>query len=71
MTAGVLEPMSSLGQSTFPRMHRDGTQNFGAQGKMRTMETQASGRVRLEYDVPARGLIGFAGAFCRHLVASA
>jgi GTP-binding protein len=32
-------------------------------GKMRTMETQASGRVRLEYDVPARGLIGFRGRF--------
>ncbi|HEX4211656.1 MAG TPA: GTP-binding protein, partial [Candidatus Binataceae bacterium] len=27
-------------------------------GKMRTMVTHASGRVRLEYDVPARGLIG-------------
>ncbi|HKV56348.1 MAG TPA: translational GTPase TypA [Candidatus Binataceae bacterium] len=32
-------------------------------GKMRTMETHASGRVRLEYDVPARGLIGFRGRF--------
>jgi GTP-binding protein len=32
-------------------------------GRMRTMETQASGRVRLEYDVPARGLIGFRGRF--------
>ncbi len=32
-------------------------------GRMRTMETHASGRVRLEYDVPARGLIGFRGRF--------
>ncbi len=32
-------------------------------GKMRTMVTHASGRVRLEYDVPARGLIGFRGQF--------
>jgi GTP-binding protein len=32
-------------------------------GKMRTIETHASGRVRLEYDVPARGLIGFRGRF--------
>ena len=32
-------------------------------GKMRTMVTHASGRVRLEYDVPARGLIGFRGRF--------
>jgi GTP-binding protein len=32
-------------------------------GRMRTMETQSSGRVRLEYDVPARGLIGFRGRF--------
>jgi GTP-binding protein len=32
-------------------------------GRMRSMETHASGRVRLEYDVPARGLIGFRGRF--------
>ncbi|MGH8013957.1 MAG: translational GTPase TypA [Candidatus Binataceae bacterium] len=32
-------------------------------GRMRTMETHASGRVRLEYDAPARGLIGFRGRF--------
>ena len=32
-------------------------------GRMRTMVTHASGRVRLEYDVPARGLIGFRGRF--------
>jgi GTP-binding protein len=32
-------------------------------GRMRTMETHASGRVRLDYDVPARGLIGFRGRF--------
>ena len=30
---------------------------------MRTMVTHASGRVRLEYDVPSRGLIGFRGRF--------
>jgi GTP-binding protein len=30
---------------------------------MRTIETHAGGRVRLEYDVPARGLIGFRGRF--------
>jgi GTP-binding protein len=32
-------------------------------GRMRTMTTNQSGRVRLEYDVPARGLIGFRGRF--------
>jgi len=32
-------------------------------GKMRTMVTHASNRVRLEYDIPARGLIGFRGRF--------
>jgi len=32
-------------------------------GRMRTMVTHASGRVRLEYEVPARGLIGFRGRF--------
>ncbi|HXN87595.1 MAG TPA: translational GTPase TypA [Candidatus Binataceae bacterium] len=35
----------------------------GRKGKMRTMVTHASGRVRLEYDVPSRGLIGFRGRF--------
>jgi GTP-binding protein len=35
----------------------------GRRGKMRTMATHASGRVRLEYDVPSRGLIGFRGRF--------
>jgi GTP-binding protein len=33
------------------------------QGKMRTMETHVNGHVRLEYDIPARGLIGFRGRF--------
>jgi GTP-binding protein len=32
-------------------------------GKMRTMVTHAGGRVRLEYEIPARGLIGFRGRF--------
>ena len=32
-------------------------------GRMRTMTTHQSGRVRLECDVPARGLIGFRGRF--------
>ncbi|HKF27833.1 MAG TPA: hypothetical protein VKB29_01305 [Candidatus Binataceae bacterium] len=31
--------------------------------KMRTMVTHAGGRARLEYDIPARGLIGFRGRF--------
>ncbi|HLK85763.1 MAG TPA: translational GTPase TypA [Candidatus Binataceae bacterium] len=35
----------------------------GRKGRMRTMTTHQSGRVRLEYDVPARGLIGFRGRF--------
>ncbi len=40
------------------------TQNLSVRrGRMRTMTTHASGRVRLEYDVPARGLIGFRGRF--------
>ncbi len=40
------------------------TQNLSLRkGRMRTMTTHASGRVRLEYDVPARGLIGFRGRF--------
>jgi GTP-binding protein len=34
-----------------------------AKGRLRSMVTHASGRVRLEYDAPARGLIGFRGRF--------
>jgi GTP-binding protein len=32
-------------------------------GRMRNMVTHATGRVRLEYDIPARGLIGFRSCF--------
>jgi GTP-binding protein len=32
-------------------------------GKMRTMVTHSTGRVRLEYEMPARGLIGFRSHF--------
>ncbi len=32
-------------------------------GRMRNMVTHATGRARLEYDIPARGLIGFRGFF--------
>ncbi len=32
-------------------------------GRMRNMTTHASGRVRVEFDVPSRGLIGFRGRF--------
>ena len=32
-------------------------------GRMRAMTTHASGRVRLEFDIPSRGLIGFRGRF--------
>jgi GTP-binding protein len=35
----------------------------GRKGKMRTIETHARGRVRLDYHIPARGLIGFRGRF--------
>ncbi len=32
-------------------------------GKMRSMVTHSTGRVRLEYDIPSRGLIGFRSQF--------
>ncbi len=32
-------------------------------GRLRTMVTHATGRVRLEYDIPSRGLIGFRSQF--------
>ncbi|HXD90730.1 MAG TPA: translational GTPase TypA, partial [Candidatus Binataceae bacterium] len=34
-----------------------------AKGRLRSMVTHASGRARLEFDAPARGLIGFRGRF--------
>ncbi|HVN91397.1 MAG TPA: translational GTPase TypA [Candidatus Binataceae bacterium] len=34
-----------------------------AKGRMRSMVTHASGRTRLEYEAPSRGLIGFRGRF--------
>ncbi len=35
----------------------------GRRGRMQTMTTYAGGRVRLEYEIPARGLIGFRSRF--------
>ncbi len=61
---GVLEPMEFL-VIDIPADHIGTvTQLLSARrGKMRTMETHASGRVRLEFDLPSRGLIGFRGRF--------
>jgi GTP-binding protein len=60
----LLEPMEFLLVDIPQDFIGTVTQSLSARkGRMRTMETQASGRVRLEYDVPARGLIGFRGRF--------
>jgi GTP-binding protein len=60
----VLEPMEYLVVDIPEEFIGTVTQLLSARkGKMRTIETHASGRVRLEYDVPARGLIGFRGRF--------
>ena len=60
----ILEPMEFLVVDIPEEFIGIVTQLLSARkGKMRTIETQASGRVRLEYDVPARGLIGFRGRF--------
>jgi GTP-binding protein len=60
----VLEPMEFLLVDIPEEFIGTVTQLLSARkGKMRTIETHASGRVRLEYDVPARGLIGFRGRF--------
>ncbi|HZO80193.1 MAG TPA: translational GTPase TypA [Candidatus Binataceae bacterium] len=60
----VLEPMEFL-VVDIPEGHIGlVTQLLSARkGRMRTMTTHQSGRVRLEYDIPARGLIGFRGRF--------
>ena len=60
----ILEPMEFLVIDIPEEYIGTVTQMLSARkGRMRTMETHASGRVRLEYDVPARGLIGFRGRF--------
>jgi GTP-binding protein len=60
----ILEPMEFLVVDIPEEFIGTVTQLLSARkGKMRTMETHASGRLRLEYDAPARGLIGFRGRF--------
>ena len=61
---GILEPMEYVVNDIPEDYIGIVTQILSARkGRMRSMETHASGRVRLEYDVPARGLIGFRGRF--------
>jgi GTP-binding protein len=60
----LLEPMEFLVVDIPEDFIGTVTQSLSARkGRMRSMETQSSGRVRLEYDIPARGLIGFRGRF--------
>ncbi len=60
----VLEPMEMLVIDIPAEYIGTVTQMLSTRkGKMRTMVTHASNRVRLEYDIPARGLIGFRGRF--------
>lgn len=60
----LLEPMEFLVTDIPEDYIGTVTQLLSARkGRMRSMQTHASGRVRLEYDVPARGLIGFRGRF--------
>ena len=60
----ILEPMEMLVIDIPAECIGVVTQMLSARkGKMRTMVTHASSRVRLEYDIPARGLIGFRGRF--------
>src|SRR5258708_851832 len=61
---GIMEPMEFLVIDIPEECIGIVTQQLSSRkGKMRTMVTHASGRVRLEYDVPSRGLIGFRGRF--------
>jgi len=60
----VLEPMEFIVCDIPEEYIGTVTQLLSARkGRMRSMETHASGRVRLEYDAPSRGLIGFRGRF--------
>ncbi|MGC2444143.1 translational GTPase TypA [Candidatus Binatus sp.] len=60
----VLEPMEMLVIDIPSEYIGTVTQMLSTRkAKMRTMITHASSRVRLEYDIPARGLIGFRGRF--------
>jgi GTP-binding protein len=38
-------------------------EELGRRGDLQNMEPDGKGRVRLEYRIPARGLIGFQGEF--------
>ncbi len=61
---GIQEPMEFLVVDVPEEFIGTVTQLLSARkAKMRTIETCSRGRVRLEYDVPARGLIGFRGRF--------
>ncbi|MGH7814795.1 MAG: translational GTPase TypA, partial [Candidatus Binataceae bacterium] len=60
----ILEPMELVAVDIPEDSIGFVTQALAARkGRMRTMVTHAGGRVRLEYDIPARGLIGFRGRF--------
>jgi GTP-binding protein len=60
----ILEPMELLVIDIPEEAIGIVTQLLAAsKGRLRSMLTHASGRVRLEYDAPARGLIGFRGRF--------
>jgi GTP-binding protein len=60
----IVEPMEFLVVDIPEEFIGTVTQLLSARrGTMRTIETHPSGRVRLDYDVPARGLIGFRGRF--------
>lgn len=60
----ILEPMELLVIDIPEEAIGTVTQLLAAsKGRLRSMVTHASGRVRLEYDAPARGLIGFRGRF--------
>jgi GTP-binding protein len=60
----ILEPMEFLVIDIPEEAIGIVTQLLAAsKGRLRSMLTHASGRVRLEYDAPARGLIGFRGRF--------
>lgn len=60
----ILEPMELLVIDIPEEAIGTVTQLLAAsKGRLRSMQTHASGRVRLEYEAPARGLIGFRGRF--------
>jgi GTP-binding protein len=64
MVDGVRRSRTKCCRSTWKKPTRAASwKNWARRGDLQNMESDGKGRVRLEYRIPARGLIGFQGEF--------